>query len=278
MDTNMIKREIHIKDTTFAHCEYSNNPLPPKHFSKSITWIRNEEPGKHDWCVYTDMTIARVRKDSDKNIAWLIEPRELIPGAYQWVEMNQHLFAQVWTHDDALVASIPHAHRVPFGGCWIDDEDMQIYPKTKNFSMIASCKNALTGHKLRHDIARNSAGKIDLFGGGYKDIPNKIDGLKDYRYHFAIENSRANYWFTEKLIDCFMTGTIPIYWGCPSISDYFNTDGMICFTELEDLPPLLKNCNEDNYLKALPAIQDNFERAKQFILAEDWIHTHINLP
>lgn len=261
---------LHIKDGTFAHCEYSNNPLPPKQFAKRVRWNRSE-PGPKDACVYTEQFLPSVRKDSDSEIAWLIEPRDLIPGAYEWVLLNQHLFKEIWTHDANLTAEVGHAKLIPFGGCWIDKEDQSIHPKLLDFSIIASGKNTLEGHKLRHSIVQSGGGRIDVYGNGYQAITDKIEGLKDYRYHFSVENCRSDYWFTEKLIDCFRTGTVPIYWGCPSIGDFFNTSGMVIFETLEELPALLKECTEENYQKMLPAIQDNFERAEKFILAEDWM-------
>jgi hypothetical protein len=42
-----------------------------------------------------------------------------------------------------------------------------------------------------------------------------------------MENATYSNMFTEKITDCFMTGTIPIYYGISNIGDYFNTDGII---------------------------------------------------
>ena len=92
--------------------------------------------------------------------------------------------------------------------------------------------------------------------------------MRDYRYHFCIENIKRDYWFTEKLIDCFVTGTIPLYWGCPSIEDFFNIDGMICYDEVKELPNILQTCNKELYLSKMDAIKENFELAKKYRLAE----------
>ena len=73
-------------------------------------------------------------------------------------------------------------------------------------------------------------------------LKDKIDGLRDYRYHFCIENIKRDYWFTEKLIDCFVTGTIPIYWGCPSI-----------FDNISELPEF-KQCTSDIMMECLNAL------------------------
>jgi hypothetical protein len=38
-----------------------------------------------------------------------------------------------------------------------------------------------------------------------------------------MENTKKEHYITEKLINGFRAGIIPIYWGSPHISEYFNT-------------------------------------------------------
>lgn len=264
---------LHIKDSSFGHCTYSNNPMPPKTFSKYITW--NREQGDPKKTYYTDYHIT----ECDGGVGWLLEPRELIPSIYSYVENNSHKFKQVFTHDLELTKKINNAIFVPFGGCWIDKWDWDIHSKNKNFSIIASSKRQLPGHLLRHQIIQAAEGKIDVFGNGYTPIKDKIQGLKNYRYHFAIENCKKDYWFTEKLIDCLVTGTIPIYWGCPSIFNFFNVDGFIIFNTISELKEKLKICTPDYYESKLPVIRENFELAYKYTLAEDWLFENvINCP
>jgi len=35
------------------------------------------------------------------------------------------------------------------------------------------------------------------------------------------------HYFTEKILDCFRTRTVPIYWGCTNIREHFEADGII---------------------------------------------------
>lgn len=266
----MIK--LHLKDSSFGHCVYSNNPMPPKTFSKHIEWDRT--PGNPKTTYYTDYHI----QECDGGFGWLLEPRELIPHVYQYVENNPNKFKEVFTHDKELIRKIG-ATFVPFGGCWIDNWDRIIFTKTKNFSIIASGKRQLPGHTLRHQIITAAGNNIDVYGNGYRPIKDKIEGLKDYRYHFAIENCKRDFWFTEKLIDCLVTGSIPIYWGCPSISNFFNTDGFVIFDTLPELKEKLKLCTPEYYESKMPAIRENFELARKYFLAEDWLAENvINSP
>ena len=62
---------------------------------------------------------------------------------------------------------------------------------------------------------------------------NKINLFRKYQFSIVIENVAQNTWFTEKIIDCLITKTIPIYYGCPSISEYFDTTGWIIFDGID---------------------------------------------
>jgi hypothetical protein len=113
---------------------------------------------------------------------------------------------------------------------------------------------------------------FDVYGYGYNPIADKIEGLKDYMFSIAIENCKSDYYFTEKLIDCFVTGTIPIYWGCPSISKFFNTDGILSFNSLEELRDILKGLTPELYYSKISAVKENYELAKQYLVADDILY------
>ena len=267
-------QKIYLQDTAFAHCEFSNNPLPIKQRTDKIEWIRDNSFTPDDLVVWTDIDIDKSFQRPGKNtrnIAWLVEAEPYHPLIYKFVLEHHDKFEAIWTHDKELLEAAPNAVKLPFGGCWIDTFDWGIHPKTKDFSIIASAHRHLPGHRLRHEIIAGSGGRIDLFGGGYNPIDDKIDGLRDYRYSFCIENFKRDYWFTEKLIDCFVTGTVPIYWGCPSIGDFFNIDGILSFNTINELPALLKQCTPEYYESILPALKDNLEASKPYRLAEERI-------
>lgn len=43
----------------------------------------------------------------------------------------------------------------------------------------------------------------------------------------VVENVRQRNYFSEKLIDALLTRTVPVYWGCPNIGDYFDSAGFV---------------------------------------------------
>jgi len=98
--------------------------------------------------------------------------------------------------------------------------------KTKLLSIVATKDATVPGHiarnRLLHRLKDVLGDQLDIYGVGFQPIRNKWDAIAPYRYHLAIENSRiADYW-TEKLADAFLGEALPIYWGCPNITDYFS--------------------------------------------------------
>ena len=90
-------------------------------------------------------------------------------------------------------------------------------------------------------------------GEGKKEVWNR-----NSMFHIAVENSRNLNYYTDKIVDCFATKTIPIYWGAPNIGDYFNKDGIITFENEEDLIDILNNLTEKDYKNKLEAVEENY--------------------
>jgi|694.fasta_scaffold36733_4 hypothetical protein len=267
--------KVFLQDTCFAHCEYSNNPLPPIQFSDDIEWDRTSSFKKDEIIIYTDSKIPEsLHNKENKNIAWLIEPRELQPSIYDFIENNYQKFFKILTHDHEIL-NLPNSVLIPYGGCWVDKKDFSIYQKSKNTSITASSKKFLSGHRLRHECIERFKSQIDIYGRGFNEIDLKLTSLKDYRFHIVVENVKKDFWFTEKIIDAFVTGCIPIYYGCPSIGKFFDIDGILTFNDADELSDILNNLNEDLYLSKMKSIEKNFEIAKKYILAENSIHQFI---
>ena len=147
-------------------------------------------------------------------------------------------------------------------GFWINEP--KLHEKSKIISMISSNKKMCEGHIHRLEWVNKIGDQVDLYGRGFNEIKLKEDGLCDYMFSVAIENSRDDNFFTEKILDCFATGTIPVYYGCPNIDEYFNRDGIINLSEEFEV-------SDEIYYSKMDAIKDNFERVKQWENAEDYI-------
>jgi len=257
--------KIKICDNLFAHAKYSTD----YQISENITWDRSPFTNNDDLVIFTDNTLNQVNPNIKTKIAWLLESNEITKSSYDWMKYNNNKFDHVLTYYKEFLDRGENFLFNPIGGCWINSEDQQIYEKVKNISIISSNKKMTYGHHLRHQIINQYRNNIDVFGRGYNSIDYKLTGLKDYRFSITIENTKTDYYFTEKLIDCFMTGTVPIYWGCPSIDKFFNIKGMIIIDSIDNID--INNLNEETYNSMLPYINENFEKAKEFIMCEDYI-------
>ena len=95
-------------------------------------------------------------------------------------------------------------------------------------------------------------------------MPNKNFIFEDSKYSIAIENQQLPNMVTEKIIDCFASKTIPIYWGAPNIGDYFNMGAVLTFNTLYELKDILDNLDESYYDDNIDIVEENFEKSKQY--------------
>jgi len=262
-----MKRKVKIVDSMFSHVKYSTIFQE----SKYMCWDRNILPDE-ELVIYTDFSVQNVSDKVKHKIAWLLESPDITPQAYDWISKNNKKFDYVLTHQKNFLDRGENFIFSPTGGCWIKPEDQKIYDKTKNISIIASGKRMTHGQKLRHLIIGLYNNKMDVYGRGYSPVEYKLDALKEYMFSVTIENTNKDYYFSEKLIDCFMTGTIPIYFGPPSIGKFFNEKGIIMFQD-DDFD--IDSLNEELYDNMLPYIRENFEKAKEYIIAEDYIYKNL---
>ena len=87
-------------------------------------------------------------------------------------------------------------------------------------------------------------------------------------FSIVTENCDKDGYFTEKLIDCFLTGTIPIYFGCKKVNDLFHGMGMIRFNSIEYLESILK---PNSTMVTTEAYEDSLTHiAENFLLAKKW--------
>lgn len=188
-------------------------------------------------------------------------------------------FDVILTHNLELCSKHEKFKWYPWGTSLLDNEDeFQIYPKDKLVSYVYSFKAWWEGHKFRHQVgetlrANDKFKFVDILGPlGIKDYVSKISTLKRYHYSVQIENQKVDDFFSDKIIDSFLTGTIPIYRGTNNIGKYFDKRGIITFDEESELLEILANLTPDYYYKNIEAITHNFNEAKKYISPDDWIY------
>lgn len=189
---------------------------------------------------------------------------------------NQNKFDLILSSSKNIVNSCKNAKLFPFGSCWIDKNFKKLQ---NNFEVSFLCgfKNELIGHKLRHSIWDN-LNKI-------KNIPIKkiftTKLKKDYifntsQFSIIVENSKYENYFTEKIVDCLITKTIPLYFGCPNIKDYFDTRGFILFDSVEELIYKLSILTPEMYNNKLEYVEKNYNLALNYVDFHGRVDQYIN--
>lgn len=221
---------------------------------------------------------------------WIVESFEIVPDLIEFIQKNkEQIFTKlkgIFTCSDELCSKDSRFIKVPPGSNlpWTADVDCKIYDKSKNVSMLSSSKNYAKGHKIRWNIATALKGRIDIFGGVVNSKvvgvdtglhhKSKLEALKDYRFSVTIENDDHSGYYTEKITDCFATGTIPIYWGDPSIGKIFDSKGIITIDDPSDIY-WIPNMTEQDYFDRMDSIKKNFEIVMNLQMGDEGIWEYI---
>jgi len=233
--------------------------------------------------VFTDKMLAAVDQvDSPVKVAWLIEPYDLIPYMYDQIKTIEDKFDFVFTYEETLLKHNPDIYKFhPCDCSGIEFHSHKLHEKTKLVSMIYSEKTWLFGHRLRHIIAKTlipqmGYDKIDFFGRATENpLELKSEGTNPYMFQIAIENAQRRFYFADKIYDCFVTGTVPIYWGAPNIGDFFDMRGILTFNHPNELKEILESLSPEKYESMLDGVKENFERVKKYIRPDDLLFENI---
>lgn len=200
-----------------------------------------------------------------KNIALMLEPRSMIGNFCDYVYEHSDYFKYIFTHDGKLL-TLPNARLLMWNEVWHTADQ----PKTKGISLVSSWKNWCPLHNARIELAMyfKNIEKVDVYGSFENKDAKWVEVSEShdpYKFAIVIENDIDDYWYTEKILNCFATKTVPIYVGSKKIGDFFNADGIIQVDDWKTIPEIVRNLDIDSeYEKRLPAINDNFGRLEPY--------------
>lgn len=199
-------------------------------------------------------------------VALLLESFFLHPENY--LSAMEKPFEAVLTHN-SYFAKHKNWLWFPHGGSFVPLDQWKVHKKTKGVSLLCSPKRSLWGHRKYHYLAERFGDHLDVYGlDGHVD---KLTAIAPYRYTVVVEAEETVDFFSEKLIDCLALGTIPIYWGCPNIGDYFDVHGLVRVNSTEEVAEALGKLNTKFYSARKDVIGENLEIARRYAIPEDWI-------
>jgi hypothetical protein len=220
------------------------------------------------------------------------EPLFLSPYGKNEAEFKSYMERMATGFDllfTGVVLNTPNARLIPgFHQAWINENELS---KEKTFSVsfllsysgkgnLSFSKKETRNYYLRQKIwdkekefsvptqfyiSRRDMNKYS------KELRNRAmptDSKKwifNSQFNISIENSNQPNYFTEKLLGCFISMTIPIYMGCTNIGDFFDTRGMFVAQSVDDILSICNSLTPETYAKMLPYLKENKRRAEAFI-------------
>ena len=117
--------------------------------------------------------------------------------------------------------------------------------KNNDVSVVISNVTAHDAHERLLFLDKLEKKMNVLYGGTYKNnIGGKVEGnwdsvnlinfYKNTKFVITMENTKIEHYITEKLINGFRAGIVPIYWGSPHISKNFNTKRFIVLEDTSE--------------------------------------------
>jgi hypothetical protein len=227
-----------------------------------------------DFSLFVDYVPKSSKDLSPINILVLQEPNEYF-GIHDWAISNHELFSVILTWSDKVLNNTSNSILFPFGNLWISKEQyLENHNKKFEIAHLRGKNLKTYGHSLRHEILnRKNEIKIptnffEVFGG-MKDVEEAAKGKEaifgNSMFGVVIENTSHRGYFTEKITDCFALKTLPIYWGCSNITDFFDERGIIKFNNVDDFIYIVNNLDENYYNMHLDAIENNFQKVINYV-------------
>ena len=212
-------------------------------------------------------------KGHDENF----DPREMI------IRLEDH-YDFIFTYDKELINQNPKKFKfIPADWVCIEPDSHNSKNKSKLVSMIYSKKGkvelvGIGDRPLRHEVAETLGDRLDLYGCGSPNgmVDFKSDTLKDYMFSISMENCIHEYYYTEKILDCFITNNVPIFRGTSSVEKFFDSRGIIFWDTVDELRDILSGLSVDLYESMLPYIKTNYEMAKKYLDADEVLCRMIN--
>jgi hypothetical protein len=168
-----------------------------------------------------------------------------------WQADYHQNFDRVFTWNDALVDGQRYV-KINFA---IDPESpydfatlKSAFEQRKLVTLIAGAKllqhpNELYSHRIRtiRWFELNAIDDFDLYGVGWNSqnfpsykgrVEDKLATLSHYRFAICYENAmQYPGYITEKILDCFRAGVVPVYGGAPNIGRWIPADCYIDITQ-----------------------------------------------
>jgi len=227
------------------------------------------------------------------NIIILNEPNEIF-GLCDWVVQNKNSFGMILSQWDQIQQNCENGVLFVHGETNLDRPYIETYknnPERKyEITFLSGILEMLPGHKLRQRVlGKENEIKIPYkfwktlsdfdprgqrpgyFETKMTEYGNPIEGEgkkevwdRHSMFHIGIESKQEINYFADKILDCFATKTLPIYYGAPNISEWgYDEKGIIRFNNEEELVKIVNNLTPEDYYNRIEAIENNYKAVQE---------------
>jgi hypothetical protein len=198
---------------------------------------------------------------------WALFQEPYVQGFSAWMREGHKPFARIYTHHPPVAA--PRYRNsppwVPWHVGWSYDELVSLpkQDKADRIVWVASALQWLPGHRKRYAfyeyLTRLDWPDLEMFGRGIQPVADKREVLQGARYAIAVENSCGPDYWTEKVADCWLAESLPFYYGCLNLEDYFPAEAFVRI-DLDDFARAARviraTVEAGEYERRLPAIRE----------------------
>ena len=93
---------------------------------------------------------------------------------------------------------------------------------------------------------------IPMVNGGDVRHSQYLDFIRGYKFMICFENAQHPYYLTEKLLNAWLCGAVPIYWGSAKALEWLNPDSFLYLPDASDVSMVLL-ANRIMYLDQNPS-------------------------
>ena len=256
-----------------------------KIYGKDYVFVDDDNEYTHAIIINTCMPDLSIPKENVIGLAW--EPIPFLRLTREFINYaKEHIGKYIISERSERLGE-------PFINykCFLTYNDpVVVKPEKKSImSIMISNKTYAPGHMYRHQLAQSILKTdlpIDIWGRGcmfYKNIGdsrikglfNKEEPYHPYIFHIAIENFKTEHYYSEKIMNCFVSHTIPVYLGCKNINTYFNEPIIALTGNLdEDIKILHDICsNVDNYISEINLEEVLKSISIEPLIVKDWCNS-----
>ena len=208
--------------------------LCPQFLASGSNIIITTDDSLYTHAVIVNVATPHLRIKKENVIGLAFEPPPFLYLTKEFIEYAKKNIETYYIGEK--INGLPSLFKSYYGFLWHMTPSIRLFnsEKTKLMSIIISTKQITENQQYRHSIVKailSSNLPIDIYGHGskfykYNDkrLKGSFDGIEpyfNYKYHICIENFALNDYFSEKITNPLLCGSIPIYLGCKNINNYF---------------------------------------------------------